>query len=178
MANTIDRPIHGSLAGMTMKLRLFATLAIGAALAGCTTTEDANNAIRSQWIGQPSDAFFSRYGPPVRSYAMNSGGTIFTWHGGDTSRNVAPVYRDMTDAEKDAAKRNPTTIINIGTSYQSAPPGQVLVTPGRIDELSCEAQITTNESGVITDIKATRDSDGEGFSFSRCAEVFGVKKNS
>jgi hypothetical protein len=164
-----------------MKLPSFATVAMAAAVGGCTTTEDANNAIQSRWVGQPSDSFFAQYGPPVRSYAMNSGGTIYTWHGGDTSRNVAPVYRDMTDAEKEAAKKNPTTIINIGTygsSSQYVPPGKVLVTPGRIDELSCEAQITTNDAGIITDIKATRDSDGEGFSFSRCAEVFGVKKNS
>ena len=161
-------------------MRSLLAVAMAVALAGCTTTDDANNSIQSQWIGRSTDAFFAQYGPPVRSFPMNSGGTIYTWHGGDTSRTVAPVYRDMTDAEKDAAKRGPSTIINIatdGSSFQSAPPGKVLVTPGRSDQLSCEAQITTDVSGVITDIKATRDSDGEGFSLSRCAEVFGVKRS-
>ncbi|WP_442578139.1 hypothetical protein ACSBOB_21640 [Mesorhizobium sp. ASY16-5R] len=161
-----------------MKLSSFGVFALAVVAAGCTTTEDANNTIRSRWIGQPSDAFFAQYGPPVRSYAMNSGGTIYTWRGGDTNRNVSPVYRDMTDSEKDAARKNPTTVINIatdGSSFQSPPPGKVLLTPGRTDQLSCEAQITTDGGGVITDIKTTRDTDGEGFSFSRCAEVFGAK---
>ena len=157
---------------------LFA-VAMAVALAGCTTTEDANNAIQSQWIGRSTDAFFAQYGPPIRSYPMNSGGTIYTWHGGDKRRNVSPVYRDMTDAEKQAAKNNPYAVINIntnGSSYESVPPGKVLLTPGRVDDLSCETQISADASGIITAIKATRDSDGDGFSMSRCAEVFGVKR--
>jgi len=160
-------------------MRSLLVLAMAVALVGCTTTEDANNAIQSRWIGRTTDDFFAQYGPPVRAYPMNSGGTIYTWHGGDKRRDIAPVYRDMTDAEKEAAKKNPYTYINIntnGSSYGSVPPGKVLVTPGRVEDLSCETQITADASGVITSIRATRDTDGDGFSLSRCAEVFGVKR--
>src|SRR5690606_30522887 len=86
-----------------MSMRSLLALAMAVALVGCTTTEDANNAIQSRWIGRTTDDFFAQYGPPVRAYPMNSGGTIYTWHGGDKRRDIAPVYRDMTDAEKEAA---------------------------------------------------------------------------
>ncbi len=144
--------------------------------AGCVTTEEANQAIQSRWIGQPSDVFFAQYGPPVSQFAMNDGGTIYTWRGGETSRDVAPVYRPMTEQEKAAARNAPHTVINIGGTYNAnpAPPGQVVVSPGRVDYLACEAQITTSPAGIITYIKATRDTDGQGLSFSRCAEVFDV----
>jgi hypothetical protein len=52
----------------------------------------------------------------------------------------------------------------------------VMVKPARVEALFCEAQITADAGGMITNIEATRDTDGEGFSLSRCAEVFGVKK--
>ena len=58
-------------------------------LAGCTTTEEANQAIQGRWIGQPSDAFFSQYGPPSSAFPLNSGGTVYTWRGGETSRTVS-----------------------------------------------------------------------------------------
>ncbi|MBX3566680.1 MAG: hypothetical protein KF914_01395 [Rhizobiaceae bacterium] len=162
-----------------MRIRLAAALLLGAALVGCTTTEDADNAIKSRWLGQPSDSFFAQYGPPVRSFPMTSGGTIYTWQGGSTTRDVPAQYRDMTDAEKEAAKGAPQTIINIttnGSIAQTPPPGKVLVSPAKTVQLSCEAQITADTAGIITDIKATRDTDGEGLSFSRCAEVFGVTR--
>lgn len=142
----------------------------------CVTTEQANEAIQSQWIGQPSDLFFSNYGPPISQYALNGGGTIYTWRGGEVSRQVSPTYRAMTPQELEAQKNAPRTIINIGGNYNAnqAPPGQVMVSPGRVDQLACEAQITTDASGIITNIRATRDTDGYGLAFSRCAEVFNV----
>ncbi|ESR23185.1 hypothetical protein [Lutibaculum baratangense] len=161
-----------------MKGILVAAILAGAT-AGCVTTEQANQAIQMQWTGQPSDAFFSAYGPPVSEYRLNDGGTLYTWRGGETQRNVPPVYRQMTEEEK---KRQPAqqTIINVNT-YGSPnwtpppPPGQVLVSPGRYEYLGCEAQIATDRQGIITSIRTSKDSDGEGLAFSRCAEVFGVR---
>ncbi|MEX6505894.1 hypothetical protein [Jiella sp. M17.18] len=158
-----------------MRLRLLSCLLV-VALAGCTTTEEANQAIQGRWIGQPSDAFFSQYGPPVSDYPLNGGGKIYTWQGGDTVRDIAPQYRPMTKQELEAQKKAPRMVINIGGNGMAdeAPPGQVLVSPGRSEHLGCEAQITTNPAGIITAIHTSRDTDGEGFSLSRCAEVFGV----
>ncbi|MCQ8781507.1 hypothetical protein [Mangrovibrevibacter kandeliae] len=70
-------------------------------------------------------------------------------------------------------------MINIGTYGETAPadparPGQVLMSPSRVERLGCEAQITVSPQGIINAIRMTRDSDGEGLSLSRCAEVFGV----
>ncbi|MEF2073325.1 hypothetical protein [Consotaella aegiceratis] len=147
-----------------------------AVLTGCTTTEDANLAIQSQWMGQPSDAFFAQYGPPASQFALNDGGTIYTWRGGDTERSIAAQYRPMTESEKKHAKDGPRTVINIGSDPAPyVPPGQVLVSPARTEQLGCEAQIATNADGIITSIRTSRDTDGQGFSFSRCAEVFGVE---
>ncbi|MER0239394.1 hypothetical protein [Fulvimarina sp. MAC8] len=148
-------------------------------LAACTTTEDANQAIQSRWTGQQSDLFFSQYGPPASTFPLNNGGTVYTWRGGETVRDVPAQYRAMSKEERkfEEKRRNNSTIINIGgsMSMESAPPGQVLVTPARTEQLGCEAQITTNDRGIITNIRTSRDTDGEGFSFSRCAEVFGVE---
>ncbi len=146
-------------------------------LAGCTTTEEANQAIQGRWIGQPSDAFFSQYGPPSSAFPLNSGGTVYTWRGGETSRTVSAQYRDMTKQEREyEEKRRGSTIINIGgnMAMDATPPGKVLLSPSRTEQLGCEAQISTNAAGIITNIRTSRDTDGEGFSFSRCAEVFGV----
>lgn len=158
------------------KSMVMGVLALGL-LAGCTTTEEANQAIQGRWIGQSSDAFFSQYGPPSSEFPLNSGGTVYTWRGGETDRNVPAQYRDMTKQEREYEKRRGgSTIINIGgnMAMDATPPGKVLLAPSRTEELGCEAQISTNSGGVITSIRTSRDTDGEGFSFSRCAEVFGV----
>ncbi|NDW05453.1 hypothetical protein GTK09_13565 [Jiella sp. 40Bstr34] len=146
-------------------------------LAGCTTTEEANQAIQGRWIGQSSDAFFAQYGPPVSAFDLNNGGTVYTWQGGETERTVSAQYRDMTKQEREfEEKRRGSTIINIGGNMgmDATPPGKVLLSPSRTEQLGCEAQISTNSAGIITTIRTSRDTDGEGFSFSRCAEVFGV----
>ncbi|SJZ94081.1 hypothetical protein [Consotaella salsifontis] len=158
--------------------RIVVIIAMAVGVGGCTTTEEANQAIQSRWIGQSSDSFFAQYGPPVSQFSLNNGGIIYTWQGGDTQRTIPAQYRTMTKEEKKAqAKYGPRTVINIGggAGYNSAPPGQVLVSPERTEQLGCEAQITTDAKGIITNVKATRDTDGAGFSFSRCAEVFGVE---
>ena len=45
----------------------------------------------------------------------------------------------------------------------------------RTVQLFCEAQITADAKGIIVNIEAIRDTDGEGFSRSRCADLSHVK---
>ncbi|MCQ8781506.1 hypothetical protein [Mangrovibrevibacter kandeliae] len=91
-----------------MRLRLVGCWMMGLALlSGCTTTEEASQAIQSRWIGQPSDAFFSAYGPPASEFALNDGSTLYTWRGGDTERQIAATYRPMTKQERKSARSSP-----------------------------------------------------------------------
>lgn len=75
-----------------MKIRLAALALAAATLAGCTTTEEANNIIQSRWIGQPAELFFSRYGPPVSEFRTGSGNTIYTWRGGEKTQYIPAQY--------------------------------------------------------------------------------------
>ncbi|MBD0414621.1 hypothetical protein [Oryzicola mucosus] len=159
-------------------------------LSGCTTTADANKQMRSDYIGRQSDAFFARYGPPSSSYKLNGGGTVYSWRGGQTTVTVPAQYKTVDTPVYDpfgsTSTRTSTTITrpddnttvtetrtsrtDIRTVQQ-----QVLVSPAREKSLFCEARITADEKGVVTDIAVSRDTDGEGLSLSRCAEVFGAK---
>ena len=79
-----------------------------AALAACTTTEDANRALQSRWIGQPAERFFAAYGPPIDEYPLSSG-KIYTWRGGDKTRYIPPVYSRPEPAR--TIVRTNTTVI-------------------------------------------------------------------
>ena len=159
-----------------------------AVLAACTTTADTNQVLKSRWIGQPSDLFFSRYGPPLRSFALNDGGTVYTWRGGETTRTVAPARRStlgQPSAPFASRVRTTTTVThpNANTTVTKTRSssfsvglqpavGQMLVQPPRVERLFCEAQITGDAGGTIRNVEASRDTAGAGFSLSRCAEVF------
>ncbi|WP_117195095.1 hypothetical protein [Rhizobium terrae] len=160
-------------------------LALG--VAGCTTTEEANKAIQSKWIGQPVDSFFTYYGPPVSSFPLNDGGTIYTWVGGQTTRHIPAQYQTIpaNDANKVTrtttethrnADGSTTTTTRSSSFGVGQPPVTRMVSPARSEDLFCELQITTGPDKVIRMLRATNDTDGEGLSFSRCAEVMGVKK--
>ncbi|GAA0503847.1 MULTISPECIES: hypothetical protein [Pigmentiphaga] len=123
-------------------------------VSGCATTEETNSAIRARWIGQSTDAFFSQYGPPQRSYKLGDGSSVYNWRGGEKSIQHAAQYRDVP-RDKDSKKTD-----------------RVMVSPARTEELFCELQINANAAGSITAIQTTRESSGAGFSFSRCAEIF------
>ena len=58
---------------MRIQSALTAVLILGGSiLAGCTTTEDANRALQSRWIGQPVERFFAAYGPPISEYPLST----------------------------------------------------------------------------------------------------------
>lgn len=149
-------------------------------LAGCTTTEDANNAARSRWLGQPVEAFFAAYGPPIGDYPLSSG-KIYTWRGGDKTRYIPPTYTSPEPAR--TVVRTETRTDGSGQTVtrtrviQSDPFWQPqMISPPQYQQLFCELQINTDKAGVITAIRASNDTDGDGLSLSRCAEVLGVKK--
>ncbi len=171
--------------------RIAATLIVIAALVGCVTTEQAQKAMDSRFIGQPSDIFFAQYGAPQSSFGLNNGGTTYRWRGGATVLNIPAEYKKVeqpstgmgtsdtkTTTSVSRPDANTTVTESKSTTFSmgvSLPPQQVLVSPARTVQVFCEAQISVDPKGIITNIQVTQDTQGAGFSISRCAEVFNVK---
>ncbi|MEM0900465.1 MAG: hypothetical protein AAGI92_11015 [Pseudomonadota bacterium] len=71
---------------MRLKTNALVALALSATgLAACTTAEEATQQAASRWVGQPSDAFFARYGAPRTEFYTNNGGVLYRWRGGETT---------------------------------------------------------------------------------------------
>ena len=164
-----------------------ASLCIG----GCVTTEKAQNTMQSQFIGQPVEAFFSKYGMPQSSFAM-SNSTIYRWRGGETSIYIPAEYKkpdpnaattgvSRSSSTTSVSNPNPnTTVTETTTTKFSVDVGgllnpQGLVTPAHTVPIFCEAQLTVDSRGVIAAIQIMQDTRGFGMSMSRCAELFDVK---
>lgn len=169
-----------------MKFRLAAVAAIaGAMLIGCTTTEEAQQVIQSRWVGQPIELFFTQYGPPYSQFPMQSGSVIYTWRGGDATRYIPATYTTPTQPDDPVIGRTTTTTKTTETkkgekvtkttttsvSIAAPAPQPQMISPPRYEKLFCELQITADTTQHIVAIRATNDTDGEGMSFSRCAEV-------
>jgi len=152
-----------------------------ALLSACTTTDDANRALQSRWIGQPVEQFFAVYGPPISEYPLSSG-KIYTWRGGDKTRYIPPTYSTpepartvvRTETRQDGSGKTVVTETRVVTRDPFWEPE--MISPPQYQQLFCELQINTDKQGVIASIRASNDTDGDGFSLSRCAEVLGVKK--
>lgn len=143
-----------------MTLKVLAALLAAVTIAGCKTTQEAAKAANQGWVGQPADTFFMQFGPPESSYDMDGGGRIYSWRGGDaTSYRPGGFQTQRT----------------VAPSFAGAPPRVVTTTtyrpPVRRDYY-CVAQITADAQGVIRNIRISQDTDGWGFSLSRCAELF------
>ena len=124
-------------------------------LTGCTTTKQAAEVLHSSWEGQPVDAFFVKYGPPVSQYTMADGGKIFTWIGGRADVSLPGSASTTTNFVGNTAVST--------TTYDD---------PADI-HLGCKVQIVTAKDGSITSISPVGDSIGM-WQTSRCAEIFGV----
>lgn len=174
---------------MTGLGKTLTTLTLGLCMVACVTTEKAQHAMQGRFIGQPVDAFFWRYGMPQSSFPM-SNGTIYRWRGGETSIYVPAEYKKIDSAGNAVSKSSSTTnvsrpspnttVTETTSSSFSIDVGallnpQVLVKPAHTVEIFCEAEITVDSKGSITAIQATKDTQGAGWSLSRCAEVFDVK---
>ncbi|MEI8355099.1 MAG: hypothetical protein WCG31_03215 [Deltaproteobacteria bacterium] len=176
---------------MTGFCKAFITASIGLCISACATTEKAQLAMQSQFIGQPVEAFFSKYGMPMSSFPM-SNSTIYRWRGGETSIYVPAEYRKLnpnspvtgvskSTSTTQVSNPNPnTTVTETTTTKFSVDLGDLLTPQGQVSPahtvpIFCEAQITADTRGVITAIHATQDTRGFGLSLSRCAELFDVK---
>ncbi len=173
------------------QMRIVAIGVVLAVLAGCVTTEQAQKAMDSRFIGQTSDAFFAQYGAPQSSFGLNNGGTTYRWKGGETVINIPAQYKKVEPSSPGVGTSNTKTTTNVSrpdanttvtetssTTFSmnvSAPAQQVLVSPARTVQVFCEAQISVDSKGIITNIQVTQDTQGAGLSISRCAEVFNVK---
>jgi hypothetical protein len=146
-----------SLGGI-MKTMLIAACA-AALLAGCQTTQQAAQTMRSEWVGESADSFFVANGPPVSSFPRDNGGQIYTWRGGEASI-VRPgsVQTRRVPAQTLDGRRTTTTTV----TYQ----------PAQRVNYVCEAQIAADAEGKIESIRISRDSGGMFLSFSRCGELF------
>lgn len=58
--------------------RLLAAL-IALPLAGCGSTEQAAQSMRTGWIGKRSDEFFARHGAAQREQRLNDGRRVYIW---------------------------------------------------------------------------------------------------
>ncbi|WP_075290097.1 hypothetical protein [Pararhizobium arenae] len=170
-----------------MKIRILLAAAVAALLSGCTTTEEANTAIQSRWIGQPADAFFTRYGPPQSRFPLNDGGSIYSWRGGDKTNYIPAQYAQPSTDDDDVFGKsvtktttredgNETTVTTTRTSFGISDNTPRMIAPARTEQLFCEVQISTGPDDRITTIRASNDTTGEGLSLSRCAEVLEVQK--
>lgn len=166
-----------------------AVVACALALGACKTTEEAARNVRGKWIGQRADAFFIENGPPVSSFELDGGGTIYTWRGGETSYvRPARVTTQPAFGSNNFSTRSRTTSATFETGPGSTvtrsrttttsfgySPQAVLVQPAERVELVCEAQIATDTNGIITSVRINRDTEGAFLSLSRCADLFATE---
>jgi hypothetical protein len=141
-------------------------------LAGCQTTEQASRTVQDKWIGRPADTFFVENGPPVSSFARDTGGHIYSWRGGETSSVIPAQVQVQQGSNQSQWSRTTTGGNTVSTTSSSSTPTTVTYRPERRFDYVCEAQITTNGAGIIEAVRISRDTDGVGLSFSRCSEVF------
>lgn len=144
-------------------------------LASCATTGEAEKSLKTSWEGRPVDSFFAAFGPPASRYALSEGRTIYTWRGGRIDKHIPPDYEIVrTDPFGD-----PIIGPRFGPPFRRPwfdDPQLVMVSPAHDVTLQCEAQITADRKGRIISATISGDTPGEGFSQSRCADLFGVDK--
>jgi hypothetical protein len=129
--------------------KTLAAILVGAALSGCTTTEQANEVLATKFVGQSTDSFFLQYGPPSGSHQLNDGRVIYQWeerprHYTRPSTSTAKVYGSTT---------------------------YITTTPGATFDVQCQVRIIAKD-GKVQEILSSRDTWGE-WQTSRCHEIFG-----
>lgn len=172
------------------RIPLGALLVAVLALSRCATTQDAEKALGAKYIGKSSDVFFSHNGPPKSYFELNNGGRVYTWRGGETmivspaeTKVIAAAPAGQTTSSSTTTTQsnpdpNTTVTKSTTTSFSVGTPGTattVVTKPGQKIPIYCEVQITTDPEGVVTDIRATGDTQSVGLVGTRCAELFGSK---
>ena len=130
-------------------LRVMAAVAL-VGLCGCSAaqTQMANDTMAAQYVGQPADEFFLRYGPPSSKHQLDSGDTIYLWAENATVYNAnGGVFGGRQ---------------SLSTSAPAVSSGTVV---------QCEVRIVASRSGTIRQILAQNDTIGK-WQLSRCHELF------
>ena len=148
-----------ALAAKYRPARTLLLLLLGGSLSGCysfpTQTFDG---LKQAYLGQHADTFFERHGPPIASFGLADGGTMYTWSSG-----VREIRLPSTTH---------TTLYNTGYGTYS---GSSYTAGGGTLRLFCELRITADHERRIRSIVLSRDTIG-WLKLSRFAEIFKAYK--
>lgn len=136
-----------------MKNKLFFFECIVILLCGCSSSNDANNALKERYLGENADSFFMNYGIPEASYKLSNGDKIYRWNSGVSKMQMPDNY---------------------SVSGNSVPVGFTanIVDNGGYDiSIGCKVDITANAENNIISIAVRSDSLGY-WETSRCHEIF------
>ena len=123
------------------------------ALLGCTTTQQAADALGQKYLGQNIDAFVVAYGAPYAKHILNSGDAMYTWNSGVHSYGM------------------PTTTTVQGTRTPMGFSGTATTSGGGSINVFCEVRIVTAPDGTVKSILPVGDTIGR-WTTSRCGEIF------
>jgi hypothetical protein len=137
-------------------LKHFIFAGCAAILISCTTTEQANEALSSKYIGKPVDQFFIENGPPSSQYNTQDGRTIFVW------------------AESPQSITIPGSSYTTVTGYGNTATAYTNYSPATNIDIQCQVRIVASRAGKIEQILSQKDSSGV-WEMSRCNEIFGQK---
>lgn len=133
--------------------RILIILTIVLSLAGCASTQEAANSLRSNFAEKNIDAFVLRYGAPFQRHQLNSGDLLYTWSSELRTYSL------------------PATTTVQGTASPYGFSATTTTTDGGTISVFCEVQIITTHDGTIKSISPFRDTIGK-WTTSRCAEIF------
>ncbi len=121
-------------------------------LSSCST-QSVLNRIAPVYVGQPADRFFTKHGPPYRTFPLSNGDVLYNWSSGNIVYNIpAQTYATTTTT--------PWGYDTTATHHQASKVNVV-----------CNAQLLVDSSGKIANIIITDDTIGR-WTLSRCYEVF------
>ncbi len=127
-----------------MNLRAITLAGLCLALAGCTTTGTAGNAVEARWNGQQAGAFFAKFGPPT-SDTPEGNDTVYSWRGGYATRTVVATTSDGKPAKG-----------------------------SRRVYLSCSVQLRVSKDYIIRSVRIVSDRPGvDGGGKTYCEEFLG-----
>lgn len=131
-----------------------AAVSVLVTLSGCNSTEQANAVLAQKYQGTQVDAFFLKFGPPVRSFRTQAGDTIYIWAEEPKNYFVPPTAN--------------TTVNNYGTTSYAT----TNFYGGGSYNVQCQLKVIVDRRGKIKEIVAHKDTVGD-WDLSRCHEVFG-----
>lgn len=133
---------------------LTAAAVLAIAISGCISNTETQQKLSSAWAGRPADEFFIKNGPPNSTHRLDGGGAIYSWSGGHESYSLPGASTTTFSPSWGGA--------TVATTTTTA--------PSKLN-ISCSAQIVTDSSGRIQEIRLTKDTIG-AWQLSRCNEIF------